>query len=521
MNGQRYDAVFVGGGHNGLVAATWLARSGLRVLVLEARAELGGMAGWHEIHPGFRVPSLAHLAPTLDRRASRALDLDGSAAARADEPVRSHCLLPGGGALTIDPDPQTAASAIAAHSAADGAAWVEFHTRMQRHVAALRPLIEGTPPRLDFSERRQLMEFARLGWAVRRQGRASMRELLRIISMNIADLIDENFESEAIGGLLALDAVLGTDHGPRSPNTAFTWLHRQTLFGGAPMVARGGGERIVETLVGAARKAGVDIRTEAPVARIVVEHGQAGGVELADGTRVDAGAVVANSDPVTTLGDLVGADHLDADYLRDIRAIRRRATTGKVNLALDRLPELPQAAAGGAARWVLAPSLDAVEGAFDQVKYGEDVDEPALEITIPSLTERDCAPEGQHVMSVNVAYVPSREGAAQGLRERVIRCIEAHAPGFSQSVIAGEAWGPVEIEARFGARGGHWHHGDIALDQFFLTRPVPGFNQYRTPIDGLYLCGAGAHPGGGVTGINGSNAAREILQDRKSRRKTA
>lgn len=521
MTQQEYDAVIVGAGHNGLVTATWLARSGLRVLLLEARSEVGGMAGWHEIHPGFQAPSLAHLVPGLNARTIRALDLDGAGLEKDLQRVSTISLRDDGDDLHIDPDPAAAAHAIGAHSAADGAAWRDFHARMQRHVEALRPLIENTPPRLDFSERGNLMQLARLGWSVRRQGRASMRELLRIISMNMADLIDENFEADAVRGMLALDSVLGTDHGPRSPNTVFSWLLRQTLFNGAPMLSAGGSQRLVKALEVAARNAGVDIRTDARVARIDVAGGSARGVELADGTRYQADAVVANTDPVTTLVDLVDADHLDADFLGDVRAFRNRATTGKVNLALDRAPDLPLPEGGGAARWVIAPSLDAVEQAFDQVKYREDVNAPALEITVPSFTDTGLAPDGQHVMSVNVAYVPYREDAAQDLGERVVRQIEAHAPGFAESVVACEAWGPADIEARFGARGGHWHHGDIALDQYFLTRPVPGFNQYRTPVDGLYLCGAGTHPGGGVTGISGSNAAREILQDRKSRRKVA
>lgn len=521
MTDRRFDAVVVGGGHNGLIAATRLARAGLKVLLLEARTTTGGMADWQEIHPGFRVPALAHLAPAMDPRVIRELGLkeqglDGSASR-----VTSMALLPQGGALPVQPDPREAARAIGAHSRDDGAAWIDFQQRMQGHAQALQPLIENTPPRLDFGTRANLLQLGRLGWSVRRQGRKPMRELLRIISMNVADLIDENFESDAIRGLLALDAVLGTDHGPRSPNTVFTFLHRLALNRGAPGISTTGGHGLAETLDTAARRAGVDIRTDAPVARIDVAAGRACGVELADGMRFEAPAIVANTDPVTTFSDLIGADHLDADFLGDIRAIRNRGTTGKVNMALDRMPDLPVPENGGAARWVIAPSLDHVERAFDQVKYGEEVSEPALEITLPSLSDSGCAPEGKHVMSVNVAYAPYREASATRLGDTVIDRIEAYAPGFRDSVLACDACGPADVEARFGARGGHWHHGDIALDQYFMTRPAPGFAQYRTPIDGLYLCGAGTHPGGGVSGINGGNAAREVLRDRKQGRQVA
>lgn len=521
MSDQRFDAIVVGGGHNGLVAATRLARSGLKVVVLEAGAETGGMARWHEIHPGFRVPSLAHLVPGLHPRVARELGLQRRIRDRTTGRVTSLAIPKEGQALAIDPDPRRAVQAIGAHSRADGAAWADFHQRMAGHADALGPLIASTPPGLDFGNRGNLLQLGRLGWSVRRQGRKAMRELLRIITMNVADLIEENFESDAVQGMLALDAVLGTDHGPRSSNTVFTFLHRLAQHGGAPIIPAGHREHPAALLDAAARKAGVDIRTEARVSRIHVAAGCVRGVELADGAVFEAATVVAGTDPVTTLADLVGPDHLDSDFLGDVRAIRNRGTTGKVNLALERLPDLPMPADRGPARWVLASSLDAVERAFDQVKYGGDVAEPALEITLPSLSDPGCAPEGGHVMSVNVAYAPYRDGAGGALGDAVIDRIEAHAPGFSASVLACEAWAPADIEARFGTRGGHWHHGDIALDQYFMTRPVPGFAQYRTPVDGLYLCGAGTHPGGGVTGINGSNAAREILREGRQGRSVA
>ena len=516
------DAVVVGGGHNGLVAATRLARAGMRVTVLEAGEHAGGAAASHEIHPGFHVPALAHVLPGFDRRAVRELklDLDSSPAERT-----TMALLPEGGSLALSPDPARTAEALRAHSAADAKAWPAFESRMRGHVAALRPLFEGTPPRLDFSDRANLLALGGLGWSVRRRGRTEMRDLLRIITMNVADLLEDDFDTDALRGALALDAVLGTEHGPRSPNTVFTLLHRLAGHGrnGNGAAASGNGSRgTVDALVAAAKAAGVDIRTGARVARIRVEAGAARGVELDDGSSIDAARVISNADPVTTYADLVGGDHLDADFLAEVQAIRMRGTTGKVHFALDRRPDLPMPPDGAAARWVLAPSINHVEQAFDHVKYGEAVPEPALEITLPSLTDSGCAPEGQHVMSVNVAYAPYGMSAADArLAETVSAQIERHAPGFGASVLACEAWGPSEVEARLGLRGGHWHHGDIALDQFFVTRPVPGFAQYRAPVDGLYLCGAGTHPGGGVTGTNGFNAAREILRDRKRGRKAA
>lgn len=520
MSGPAMDAVFVGGGHNGLVAAARLARSGLRVLVLEAAAHPGGGAADYELHPGFRAPVLAHVLPAFDRRAVRTLNLQRHGLDAGGAPVTSMALLPEGGALALSTDPARTGEALRRHSAADADAYPAFHERLRQHSEALRPLLENTPPRLDMTDRHNLLALGRLGWGIRRRGRARMRDLLRIITMNAADLLEECFETPALQGAFALDAVLGTNHGPRSPNTVFTLLHRVAGHGadnpdaGTPAMPRVG--RTAGALADAARSHGVEIRTGARVARIHVEAGAARAVELADGSTIDARLIVSNADPVTTFADLVGADHLDADFLREVKAIRTRGATGKVSFALDRLPGLPMPPGGGPARWLLAPSIDYVETAFNHVKYGEAVPAPALEITLPTLTDPACAPDGRHVMSVNVAYAAHGESVdTEALAETVTAQIDQHAPGFSDSVLAREAWGPRDIEQRFGMRGGHWHHGDIALDQFFMTRPVPGFAQYRTPVEGLYLCGAGAHPGGGVTGTSGFNAAGEILNDRK------
>lgn len=511
MSGAPIDVVLVGGGPNGLAAATRLARAGLRVVVLEAAERAGGGAAECEIHPGFRVPALAQVLPALDRRALRQLPHAARGpAGRASHPTRM-LLLPAGGALALDPDADDAAAALRTHSAADARAYPGFLRRLHKHTAALRPLLEGTPPRLDARDRRNLLTLAGLGWSLRRRGRATMRDLLRIVTMNVADLLEETFETDAVRGAFTLDAVLGTDHGPRSPNTVFTLLHR--LAGEARSRPRGGGAGRVEALIAAAEAAGVEIRTGVRVTRVRVDAAAVRGVELDDGNVVDAATVVSNADPVTTCVELVGGDHLDADFLAEVRALRTRGTTGKVHYALDRLPDLPMPPGNVPARWLLAPSIDYVEHAFDHVKYGAAVPEPALEITLPSLADPGRAPAGGHVMSVNVAYAPYG-GDAAALAETVTTLIERHAPGFGASVLACEAWGPREIEARFGMRGGHWHHVDIALDQFFWLRPVPGWAGYRTPVDGLYLCGAGTHPGGGVTGTNGINAAREILRDR-------
>lgn len=524
MSGASVDAAVIGSGPNGLVAAARLARAGLRVRVLEAAPQAGGGAGVREMHPGFRAPALAHVLPAFDRRAVRQLGL-ARHGVRPDSAAATRMLLLGDGrSLPLGPDPEAAAEALRPHSRADARAYPAFLEQLQAHVAALRPLLDGTPPPLDPRDRSSLLRLGRLGWSVRRRGRAQMRELLRVITMNAADLLDETFESDAVKGAFALEAVLGTNHGPRSPNTVFTLLHR--LAAQAPRRAAqrsaAGPARIGQALVEAATGAGVEIETGRRVARVRVDNGRVRGVGLADGDTVEAPLVVSSADPRTTFGDLVGGDHLDADFLADVRSLRGRGSTGKVSFALDRLPELPMPANGGPVRWLLAPSVGYVETAFDHVKYGERIPEPALEITVPTLDDPDCAPPGQHLASVNVAYAPhAAEHDPAELGRIVTTLIERHAPGFGASVLACDARGPREIEQDLGMAGGHWHHVDIALDQFFMLRPVPGFARYRTPVDGLYLCGAGTHPGGGVTGTNGINAAREILRDRRRGRRTA
>ncbi|HSH43125.1 MAG TPA: NAD(P)/FAD-dependent oxidoreductase [Arenicellales bacterium] len=516
MSRRTADAVVVGGGHNGLVAAARMARSGLRVVVLEAADQAGGGAATREIHPGYRVPALAHVLPAFDRRAFRLLNLQRYGLDTAPAALGSVSLLPDGGSLTLGPDPEIASEALRGHSTADAAAFPALQQRLAKHADILRSLLQATPPRLDVGDRRNLLSLGRLGWSIRRRGRERMRDLLRIITMNVADLLEETLESDVLRGALALDAVLGTDHGPRSPNTVFTLLHRVAGNGGALGGTTAGVGDTARALAEACRAAGVEIRTGARVARIHVEAGAAKAVELEDGSVCEAGIVVSNVDPATTFNRMVGADHLDADFLAEVKQIRTRGTTGRVDFALEHFPGLPGAAGQGPARWILAPSIDYVETAFDHVKYGEAVPEPALEITVPSMTDPGCAPSGHHVMSVNVAYAPFSESFdADGLADTVTAQIERHAPGFADCVIARRAMGPKDIEQQFGIQGGHWHHGDIALDQFFMTRPVPGFAQYRTPVDGLYLCGAGTHPGGGITGTCGYNAAGEILNDRR------
>jgi phytoene dehydrogenase-like protein len=377
-----------------------------------------------------------------------------------------------------------------------------------------------TPPRLGtdaWTDRRDLL---RLVWQVRKLGRTDMRELLRIIGMNAYDLMEEHFESALIKGALGFDAVLGTNFGPRSPGTVLTLLNRMAAEAGAggAMQPIGGMGAVADAISAAAEIAGAEIRLNAPVARILVENDKTAGVVLDSGETIAAGAVISSADPHTTFLTLLGAEHLDTGFVRRISHFRHKGLAAKLHLALDALPGftgLDAAALGG--RLLIAPSLDYIEHAYNHSKYREYSENPAIEITLPTVNDPGLAPAGKHVLSAVVQYAPyDLVGGWDAGRARftdiVVSTIEHHAPGLSALILKSELLAPPDIEREFRIAGGHWHHGDLAFDQFFMVRPVPGAGQYRAPVDGLYLCGAGSHPGGGVMGLAGRNAAQQVLK---------
>jgi phytoene dehydrogenase-like protein len=375
---------------------------------------------------------------------------------------------------------------------------------------------------LGTTDWKDLSALAGLAWRIRRLGRRDMRELLRIGGMNVHDLLDESFVGPALQGALAFDAVLGTNFGPRSPGTVLTLLYRMAAeaASGTRGLAqpRGGVGAMSEALAKAAVAAGAAIRLGSPVKRILVASDRACGVELESGERIGAGTVVSNADPKTTFLQLLGAAHLDTGFVRRVRHLRSRGLAAKLHLALDRAPAfsgVTDSALRG--RLLIAPSLQYLERAYNHSKYGEYSSAPAMEITVPSMNDVSLAPDGKHVLSAVVQYVPYElQGGWNGERERFVDlCIgllDRYAPGLGASVVGSELLTPVDIEQEFRISGGHWHHGELAFDQFFMVRPVPGAAQHRTPLPGLFLCGAGCHPGGGVMGIAGRNAARQVLE---------
>ncbi len=511
---ERFDAIVVGGGHNGLVCAALLARSGKDVLLLEANDQVGGAAITREFADGFAVSACAHLLYQLQPAVRKDLKLQPKF---STEEMKTIVLNDDGDHVRID------GKEVSGVSDSDADSYRAFYKRMTRYGRLLRTYFNRTPPRLGTRASKDLLTLARLGFDIRRLGKSEMREFLRLIGMNIHDEVTERFESPLLRGAVSLDAVLGTHLGPRSPNTIMTYLYRLAGNDGRIASPEGGMGSICDELAQVAQDAGVTIRTAARVNRIVVTNGRVTGVELESGEQFDSYTVVSNADPRRTMLDLVGAQHVETGFARQVHHFRSRGNAAKLHLALDGMPGFVGLARSEyAERLIIAPDEHYVERAFNPAKYGECSPEPVLEITFPSFRDARLAPSGKQVMSAVIQYAPYdlkagwSDDARADFEAAAIRAIERYAPDITHNIEASELLTPVDIEQEFGITGGHWHHGELALDQFFFVRPVCGAAQYRMPVDGLYLCGAGAHPGGGVSGAAGRNAANAILSREKA-----
>ncbi|MDE0063591.1 MAG: NAD(P)/FAD-dependent oxidoreductase [Gammaproteobacteria bacterium] len=519
MTDAAFDVVVIGAGHNGLACASYLARGGRKVLVLEAADRPGGLAATREFAAGFRVSAAAHLLTMLDAGVARDLGLEGHGLEFAARNLKTVALADNGERVVFED------GAIGGVSAKDQAAFAEFRRQNRRFAKVLAGFCSRPSPRLVDRRKSDTLALARLAWDVRSLGRADMRELLRVGAINIYDVAQEKFESALLKAAVSMDAVLGSHMGPRSPNTVYSYLHRHMnddAGAAGPAVVKGGMGALGEAFAAAAEAAGAEVRYGSRAVRIDLsepssnEACRAAGVTLADGTRIETGLVVSNADLKTTFR-MVGPLNLDAGFVRRVHSFRARGVTAKLHLALDGLPEFHGGDAGDAgARLLLASSMDDIESAFDHAKYGRFSPVPVMEISIPTVYDASLAPDGKQVLSALVQYAPYdlKEGWDAGRETFKAICLqrlEAVAPGIGESVRASELLTPPDLEAEFGVRGGHWHHGEIALDQALFTRPVPGANRYATPVRGLYLCGASSHPGGGILGLAGRNAARAVL----------
>jgi phytoene dehydrogenase-like protein len=526
--GTKRNAVIIGGGHNGLVTAFYLAKAGLKPLVLERRPVSGGAAITEEFHPGFKCPTLAHssgpLRPEilndmqLERHGLEMIPSDASVAALADD----------GRALVISRDPSKSSAAIAAFSKKDAEKFGEFHRALKRLAGAIGPLMDATPPSIDEPSAGDLWSLLKTGKRIRGLGERDMYRLMRWVPMPVADLTGEWFESEILRSTVAARAIFGTCLGPASLGSSAVLLIRAATDPhptGTMSVPRGGVGALTHAMAAAATAAGAEIRTGAEVASITVKDGVTTGIALTSGEEISAGLVISNADPRRTFLRLVGPVHLDPSFIVKLQNYRCTGCVAKVNLALGGLPAfsaLKAAGDGSAAlsgRIHIGPTLEYLERAFDDAKYGALSRRPILEAAIPSIADSSLAPAGKHVMSVYVQFAPFKlktgdwNAQREALGNAVVETLAAHAPDISSLILERQVITPLDFEQTYGLTGGHIFHGELALDQLFTMRPLLGWARYSTPIEGLYLCGSGTHPGSGLTGASGANAAREILKD--------
>ena len=529
-----HDIIIIGAGHNGLVAACYLAKAGLKTLVLERREIVGGATVTEEIHPGFRCSTLAHSAAPFFPQIAADLDLAGHGLEIITPKVRVLALTPEDRSICIYNDTAETIREIEEFSTRDAKSYPEFERSFSRIGKVLRPLLTMTPPEIDHPSKSELWNLGKLGHSFRGLGKKDAYRLLRWGPMAVADLVAEWFETESLRALVAARGIFGAFAGPWSAGTSAGLLWQAAMDGHsiAPSAfVRGGMGALTEALAGAARSAGVEIRTETEVESIDATEEKVSKVILKNGDEISARAIVSNADPRTTFLKLVDPENLDPSFLQKIRNYRAVGVSAKINLALSGLPSFTGVAAANVAvaksklsgRIHIGPDIDYLERAFDAAKYGDYSAAAYMDITIPTLLDPALAPAGAQVMSVYVQYAPYKlkdgdwDSRREGFADKVVDVLSTYAPNLKELIVARQVITPLDLEETYGMAGGHIHHGEQSLDQFFTFRPLLGWAQYRTPIKGLYLCGAGTHPGGGVTGGSGANAAREIIRDFKKR----
>jgi len=528
-DGSRYDAVVVGGGHNGLVCAAYLARAGMKTVVLERRHLVGGAAVTEEVWPGFGVSTASYVVSLMSDVVVRELDLPRYGYHVYPLDPAYFAPFPDGSGFLLWDDPVHAAEEIGRINARDGKAYLAYSHDLGELADLVRPLLYRRPPDPGVRSLTDLAEALYLGrYAF--GNRKSISRLVDLMTMSCADFLDRYFVDERIKGALAPGGVIGMWGGPMSPGSAYVLLHHRMgeidgVTGGWGFV-RGGMGGVSEAIAASARAAGAEIRTNAEVAAIGVVGVRTTGVTLSDGTSIEAGVVVSGAHPQTTLLSLLGAQHLPDELVGELGTFRNRSPSAKVNLALSELPDLtamPGKVLGPQhPEIMISPSLEYLEKAWDDAKYGRFSEAPMIDAVIPTTKDPTIAPDGRHIMTCFVQYAPyePREGswdggAREALGDKVVDTIGEYAPNFRDSVIERQVLTPYDLEQRFGLIGGNIFQGEMSLDQLFSFRPTPELAGYKTPVDGLYLCGSGSHPGGGVMGIPGLNASKVVIGDHK------
>ena len=520
----------VGGGHNGLVCAAYLARAGMKTVVLERRHLVGGAAVTEEVWPGFGVSTASYVVSLMSARVVRELDLSRYGYHVYPLDPAYFAPFPDGSGFLLWDDPGLAAEEIGKINVRDSQAYLEYNRELGELADLVRPLLYRRPPDPGVRSLADVVEALSLGrYAF--GNRRSISRLVDLMTMSCADFLDRFFMDERVKGALAPGGVIGMWGGPMSPGSAYVLLHHRMgeidgVTGGWGFV-RGGMGGVSEAIAASARAVGTEIRTNAEVAAIDVKGGRATGVTLADGARIEARTVVSGAHPRTTLLSLLGAEHLPDELVRELETFRNRSPSAKVNLALSELPDFTAMAGKELGpqhpEIMISPSLEYLEKAWDDAKYGRSSEGPMIDAVIPTTKDPTIAPEGRHIMTCFVQYAPyePREGSWDGgardaLGDKVVDILTEYAPNFKDSVIERQVLTPYDLEQRFGLIGGNIFQGEMSLDQLFSFRPAPGLAGYRTPVHGLYLCGSGTHPGGGVMGIPGLNASKVVIKDHKS-----
>lgn len=534
---HAYDAVIIGGGHNGLVTAAYLARAGLRVVVLERRHLVGGACVTEELWPGYRVSTAAYLCGLLQPKIIADLELERFGYAILPKDPAFFSPFPDGRHLFVWRDDRATADEIRRFSTTDALRYPDYEAFLARLAVFVEPWLLTTPPDLVHRRWGDLLTAVRLGRGMLGLPPADLVHAVRMLTQSASDFLDAWFEAPELKASLATDGVIGARGGPSTPGTAYVLFHhcmgqaagKRGLWG----FVRGGMGAIAEALANSARRAGAEIRTGADVAQILLHDGHASGVVLGGGEEIRARVVISSADPKRTFLRLLPADAIDPEFRRAVERIRMDGVAMKINLAVDALPQFVAAPRGsrtpdGAgpehrATIHIGPTVEYIDRAWDDARSGWPSAAPFAELTIPTTYDPALAPPGRHIISIFVQYAPYRlaEGSWDTIKEayadRVLETIAAYAPNLRDIITHRQVLSPLDLEREYGLTGGDIFHGEMTPDQLFMLRPVPGWSRYRTPVAGLYLCGSGTHPGGGVMGAPGHNAAREILADRRRR----
>jgi phytoene dehydrogenase-like protein len=522
---ETRDVIIIGGGHNGLVTAFYLAQAGHKPLVLERRSQIGGAAVTEEFSPGFRCSTLAHVAGPLRPDIVRDMQLERHGLRFITPEIGVVALSPDHRALVLHNDAQKSSQEIANFSQKDAARYPEFQDSLGKLGKVIGDALLLPPPNIDSPSTGDLWGMLQTGRGIRKLGKKDMFRLLRWGPMAVADLVAEFFETELLRATIAARGIFGTFLGPWSAGSSLVLLIRaagDNHPAGSSHFVAGGIGALTQAMASAAKQAGAEIRSNVEVKEVRIKDGTATGVVLASGEEISAKAVISNADPKRTLLKLVDPTYLAPDFVQKLKNYRMPGTVAKVNLALSGLPEFTalKGATNGAlsSRIHIGPEIDYLERAFDDSKYGHFSQNPYLEVTIPSLTDPSLAPAGKHVMSIYMQYAPFKlkngdwENERGKLGDTIVKTLAQYAPNLPGLVMDGQIITPKDLEETYGLTNGHIFHGELSLDQFFTMRPLLDWARYRTPINNLYLCGSGTHPGAGLTGGSGANAAREILK---------